>query len=38
MLQTVASLIDGAGVVIYDHNMFITQATVCGMGREVSIK
>ncbi len=28
MLQTVASLIDNARVVIYDHNMFIKQATV----------
>jgi hypothetical protein len=27
MLQTVASLIDDARVVIYDHNMFIIQAT-----------
>jgi hypothetical protein len=27
MLQTVASLIDDARVVIYDRNMFILQAT-----------
>ncbi len=32
MLQTVASLIDDARVVIYDRNMFIIQATglLCG--------